>query len=100
MWKVHPVTDWSLSFFGRGVMGSLWEATTWGCIKFPAMLVSMNVERGMVSSCRQTGMWNDSVDLDNNVETIVDSQGSYFTHVAVGSVCHGLSRIDNPRQCI
>jgi len=55
-------------------------------MKFPAALESINAERGMVSSCRQTGMWNDSVGLDDNAETTVDSQESYFTHVAIESV--------------
>jgi len=59
--------------------------TMCGCIKFPAALESMNVVRGMRSSCRQTGMWNDLFDLDVNVETTVDSRESYFT-CAMGSV--------------
>jgi len=79
VWKVHPVIIWSLSFFDQGVVRRLWAVTMQGCMKFLAAPESMNAERGIRSSCRQTGMWNDSVDLDDNAETTVDSWESYFT---------------------
>ena len=55
-----------------------------GCMKFPMAPESMKVERGTeyrsaVSSCNQTGMFNDSCCEGERAEMTVHSSESYFT---------------------